>query len=754
MMQRAYMAAMATLCLATAAPAAQPDTQPLQYTRDIRPILSAHCFNCHGPDEGARKAGLRLDLAEAAHAGGKSGTAIVPGDPNASELIKRILTDDPSLIMPPPDAKHPLSAEQKRMLRDWVAQGGTYEPHWAFQPPRRHPAPAVSQPDWVRDPIDLFILQRIESQGLTPSPEADRYTLVRRVYLDLIGLAPTPEEAAAFVNDLAPDAYEKLVDRLLASPHFGERWGKHWLDVARYADSNGWERDYQRPCAWRWRDWVIQSFNRDQPYNEFVIEQIAGDMLPNATIEQRLASAFHRNELHNTEGGIDVGEARWRKAIGQVNAVGSAFMGLTVGCAECHNHKTDPLSQREYHQLLDFFYGQMEHRNVPWEQFNDPNNRGVEVRPGTREGDELTKYLAGDWAHVVMVREKRRDTHIRVRGVYTDVGEKVTAGTPAFLPPLKPRGEQPDRLDLAYWLASEEHPLTARVAVNFIWSKLMGAGIVATLDDFGLTGDLPSHPELLDTLTVDFIESGWSRKQLIRRIVLSSTYRQSSAFREDIHAVDPNNRLLARQWRRRIEAELVRDHALRAAGLLRLDQVGGPSFRARIPREMQNLGWGNTWEVSPGDEQLRRGLYMAYQRNTPVPMLAAFDHPDASIACARREVSNTPLQTLVLWNSPDFLEAARAMGVRLLSEAPGGDVAARSSRLLQLCLTRPATEEEQQVVVDLFVKLHEEYKGNGRAARQVLGQTPLPEGVDAADAAAWIVASRTLLSMDETYLRK
>ncbi len=728
--------------------------EPIAYTRDVRPILSSHCFNCHGPDEAARKAGLRLDIEEAARAGGKGGPVIVAGDPDASELVRRVVTDDPALVMPPLDSKHPLTEAQKQVLRDWVAQGAVYEPHWSFQPPRAHPTPAVGDADWPRDPIDAFILQRLESQGLQPSPEADRYTLVRRVYLDLIGLAPTQEEAAAFVADPAPDAYEKLVDRLLASPHFGERWAKHWLDVARYADSDGWERDYQRPGAWRWREWVINSFNRDQPYNAFVIEQIAGDMLPDATIEQRIASGFHRNELHNTEGGIDVGEARWRKSVGQVNAVGSAFMGLTVACAECHNHKHDPLSQREFHQLMDFFYGQMEHRDIPWQEFADPANRGVEVRPGTREGEALDQYLAGDWVHAVVVRQKRRQTHIRVRGVYTDRGEKVTAGTPAFLPPLKPRGETPDRLDFAYWLASEEHPLTARVAVNHIWSRLMGAGIVATPDDFGMMGDLPSHPELLDTLAVDFMASGWSRKQLIRRIVLSATYRQSSAFREDVHAVDPDNRLLARQWRRRIEAELVRDHALWAAGLLNLESVGGRSFRDRLPPDMQGLGWGMRWEQSQGKELFRRGVYMAYQRNTPVPMLPAFDHPDASVACVRREVSNTPLQTLTLWNAPIFIDAARGLGMRVIRELPEGDAAARAAQMLRWCFTRPPTDAECQVVAQLWQQLRETYGSDDRAVRQVLGDEPLPEGVARADAAAWVVAARAVLSMDETYQRK
>ncbi len=459
----------------------------VDFVRDVQPILSSHCYQCHGPDESSRQAGLRLDSGPAAYEGVDGRPAVAPHHPEESELIRRVFADDPAAIMPPPDAKHPLTPRQKQTLRDWVAAGGAYAPHWSFAAPVRHEPPQVRNAQWVRDDLDRFILHELEAQNLTPSPEADLHTLIRRVSFDLVGLAPTPDEVRAFIDDAQAtsrdQAYARLVDRLLASPHFGERWGRHWLDVARYADSDGYERDYQRPGAWHWRAWVIDSFNRDQPYDEFVLEQIAGDMLPDATADQRLASAFHRNELHNTEGGIDVGESNWRKAVGQVNAVGAAFMGLTVACAECHSHKHDPLTQREYYEMLAFFYGQMEERDIPAADFADASKRGVAVKPGTREGDSLQKYLDGDWYHVVVERERPRATHVRVRGVYTDKGDRVEAGTPAFLPPLAARDDAPDRLDLARWLASREHPLTARVAVNRIWARLMGVGIVATVDD-------------------------------------------------------------------------------------------------------------------------------------------------------------------------------------------------------------------------------------------------------------------------------
>ncbi|MBW3596933.1 MAG: PSD1 and planctomycete cytochrome C domain-containing protein, partial [Planctomycetes bacterium] len=540
--------------LAAKLPAAAGRT--VDFVEDIQPLLRTTCYSCHGPE--AQEGGLRLDVKKRAMDGGDGEAVIEAGKSAASRLVHAIAGIDESLGQMPPDGEGtPLTEEQIGLVRAWIDQGASWPEsadgaaseaaHWSFQPIARPALPDVDDEAWSQNPIDAFILARLEQELIAPSPPAERATLMRRVYLDLLGLPPPPQELEAFLADESPDAYERLVDRLLASPHYGERWARRWLDLARYADSDGYEKDKPRPHAWRYRQWVIEAINADMPFDEFTVAQIAGDLLPDAGLDDRIASGFHRNTLHNTEGGIDPEEDRVKKTIDRTNTVSTIWLGLTMGCAQCHSHKYDPITQREYFSMYAFF--------------NSLNEADIDV-PEQKEAK----------AQAVAELDKPRETHIHVRGDFLSPGDVVTPATPAVLPPPA-EAESRDRLDLARWIVSDENPLTARVAVNRFWQRLFGRGLVRTSDDFGSQGEPPSHPELLDWLASEFREGGWSEKRLVRMIVTSKVYRQSSAVRTELVALDPENVLLARQNRLRAEAEVIRDLAL-AAGGVRIDDAG------------------------------------------------------------------------------------------------------------------------------------------------------------------------------------
>ena len=665
--------------------------------------------------------------------------------------------------------------------------------HWAFVPPRRTPPPAVAHADWIRNPVDRFVLARLERARMGPSPAAASALLLRRVSLDLIGLPPTPAEIAEFLADARPDAYERAVDRLLASPHFGEKWGRHWLDLARYADSDGYESDLVRPHAWRYRHWVIDALNRDMPFDEFTIEQIAGDLLPQASVDERVATGFHRNALTNREGGVDTEEFRIAQVIDRTNTVGAAWLGLTVGCAQCHDHKFDPLTQREYYQLFAFFNSMKEEDILapvggelgPYLQarpaydarrralFSEYGLDGLErawegklrdafAHPGaSAEWDTAWKYLGNnaiagqvvarlgparrtpkqqqdledffvgnglskmgiEKAKVEEIRKKFKElqaaapeisqaqtvsenglapkTRVMIGGEYGNWGREVQPGVPAFLPPLA-AGNVPPRLALARWLVSRDNPLTARVTVNRIWQQLFGRGLVRTSEDFGMQGEAPSHPELLDWLAVEFMDRGWSVKQTIRLIVTSAVYRQSSVARPEVTQHDPENVLLARQSRLRLPAELIRDAALCAAGLLNMS-VGGRSVRPPQPAGVADLGYSHAvkWEESHGADRYRRGMYIFFQRTVPYPQLMNFDMPAGNLSCSRRLTSNTPLQALNLLNDPVFVEAAQALAWRVMQERADG-FRPRLDYAFQLCLSRKAEDREARRLERLF----------------------------------------------------
>jgi dsRNA-specific ribonuclease len=1008
------------------------------FSRDIRPVLAEKCFKCHGPDPKERKAKLRLDTAKDAFAPAASGSpALVPGKLDESELYRRITSDDPEERMPPPKSGKTLSATEIDRLKAWIEQGAEYQEHWAFRPPVRPLLPAVENLRWCRNPIDVFILARLEAAGLTPSPQADPVTLIRRLGLDLTGLPPAPRDIDAFAADSSANAYANLAERLLASPRYGERWARIWLDAARYADSDGYEKDKSRQVHF-YRDWVIHALNRDLPYNEFIIEQIAGDELPGATQDQLVATGFLRNSMINEEGGIDPEQFRMEAMFDRMDCIGKAVLGLTIQCAQCHSHKYDPLVQEDYYRMFAFLNNSHEanitvytpqqemkraeilrgiheieadiqHRNPDWrermavwekqvthnmprwsvvrpeiesestggeknlpmedgsflaqgyaptkhtakmsvetdqqeitafqlELLTDPNlpHNGpgrsikgtgaltefqVEARPvkgpekslkvkfkkatadinppetplesifddrskkrrvtgpvefaidgkdetawGTdagpgrrnqarkavftaekpvsfRGGTILTFHLAmnhGGWnsddnqnhnlgrfrlsitstpdaaadplprnvrqilsiapekrtpAQVAAVfsfwrttvadfkaandrieslwkqypepssqlvlweRPRKRTTSLLQRGDFLKPVKPVEAGVPSFLNPLPP-GVAPTRLAFAHWLVDPAAPTTARSLVNRIWQAIFGTGIVATSEDLGIQCEPPSHPELLDWLAVELVESGWSIKHIERLIVSSATYRQSSQTTTELHARDPYNRLLARGPRLRVDAEIVRDIALAAAGLID-SRIGGPSAFPPAPAFLFQppASYGpKVWNEAVGPDRYRRALYTFRYRSVPYPMLQTFDAPNGDFACVRRSRSNTPLQALTTLNEPTFVEAARALAQKTVREGGCAD-ADRLIFAFRRCLGRKPKEDETSVLLDLLKREQHRFESPGAQPWDLAANDPskppqLPAGTTAPQLAAWTAISRVLLNLDETITKE
>jgi mono/diheme cytochrome c family protein len=742
-----FVIAAAGLLLASPVHAADP---PVEYLRDIKPLLTRSCVGCHGPEK--QRGGLRLDSASALLTGGDSGPAVLPGNAAGSRLIRAVSGADGVAQMPPKEPR--LSGAEIALFRAWIDAGArapanegavtAKSVHWSFRPIKSLPAPSVRRSGWARNDIDRFILDRLEKEGIDPAPEADRATLLRRLSMDLIGLPPTPEQVDAFVIDAQADAYERQVDRLLASAHYGERWGRHWLDLARYADSNGYSIDSPR-SIWPYRDWVIEAFNRDLPFDQFTIEQLAGDLLPHASTDNQVATGFHRNTQVNEEGGIDKEQFRVESVIDRVNTTGAVWLGLTVGCCQCHNHKFDPLSQRDYYQLFAFFNNQ------------DEPNLSIKSKGTT-----------------MVLRERKipRETHILMGGDFTRPGASATPGTPAVLPPLaQPRDKRaPTRLDLARWLVAPENPLTSRVLVNRLWGHYFGLGLVETENDFGTQGTPPTHAELLDWLASEMMSEGWSLKRMHRLIVTSATYRQSSAARPELAVRDPRNRLLARQGRLRLEAEAVRDAALAASGLLD-EHLGGASIFPPQPAGVDQFTQvKRKWTPTEGPARYRRGLYTYFWRAAPHPALTAFDAPDAGTTCTRRNRSNTPLQALTLLNDSGFAEYAYGLAARLLREETADSSGRLRSRLrteaiihraFRLCMGRvPEALEEQRLALFLD-KERQHFAAHGDEASTLLaGGGPAGKKLDACskvpecDRAALVMLARVLLNLDEFITRE
>ena len=830
----------------------------VDFARQIAPILENRCQACHGPAQ--QLSGLRLDNGAGALKGGYSGPVIVPGSSSTSRLIRLISGGEGDLVMPPVGDR--LSAKEIRLIGTWIDEGAHWPAteanahsgradtpgadHWAFRPISNPDPPAVRRASWVRSPIDRFVLARLEREGVEPAPPASPATLIRRVSLDLTGLPPPGSDVDAYLSDPSPAAYERYVDKLLESPHYGERWAAQWLDLARYADSDGYEKDSERPYAWRWRQWVIEALNDNMPFDRFTIEQIAGDVLSDPSVEQRVATGFHRNGLKNREGGVKLEQFRYEETVDRTNTVGTVWLGLTVGCAQCHDHKYDPISQAEYYRFFAFFDSieeaeiaapmpgeigpylnalpaYLERRRelleanrvyellpaweakmveaadnpgkwTDWDHALDAlqkyldNGEGIVRKERSERSDreqlkledhfvknyhrvvskELWKEL--DWvglreqllrmraetpdltyARTIADSNPARRTHIHLRGGWNALGVPVEPGTPGILPPLGQQGRHP-RLALAEWLVSRDNPLTARVIANRVWQEYFGRGIVPTADDFGTRSPGPTHPALLDWLASEFVGSGWNLKALHKAIVMSATYRQSSDSRPEVEDTDPDNELLARQRRLRLPAELVRDVALAASGLLDT-KIGGPSVRPPQPAGVADLSYAGSvkWEASPGSDGYRRGLYTFLQRTAPYPQLVNFDMPDRTAARCARERSNTPLQALNLLNDSTFVEAARALAMQSLATGRRGfDDTLRAS--FRSCLARAPTAAELRHLKEYYSEQKAIFDSEPELASEFM---PLAvSGLDASEAAAWTGVASVLLNLDEFITRE
>ena len=840
----------------------------VDFVRQVAPILQQRCLKCHGP--GAAKGGLRLHNAGAAVRGGDSGAVLVPGKSGRSELLRRLKTGDAEERMPLKVT--PLSKTEIQSIAAWIDQGAKwpdkftivpYEQaraqqaasHWAFQGLVRTPPPPCGDGAGMHNGLDCFIRQQLQKQGARASPPADRVTLIRRATLDLTGLPPTPREVAEFVADRSPGSYQRVVDRLLASPHYGERWARAWMDLCHYADTDGYLTDQQRPVAWRYRDWLVDALNRNLPFDRFTIEQLAGDLLPAATMQQQLATGFLRQTLSNREGGAEPEEFRVKQVVDRTEMVGLAWLGLTIGCARCHDHKYDPVSQREFYQLYacfnnadeinidaplpreeqgwrasrgeyrrrrralidpqrvevealqrrweakcldawknpgedalwdrqwellglvwgsDLGEGQLEGAEIvklPWEERTERQRddlldyflplASVIDGPKAKElkvGELQTKLQAvhkefprATRAPVMRASQTHRDNYLHERGEFRNRGANVQPGVLGCLPIWNPEPQENPRLALARWLVGAKNPLTARVTVNRIWQQFFGRGLVATTGDFGMRGERPSHPRLLDWLAAEFIHSGWDVKALHRLIVTSATYRQSSASRPELVARDPDNAWLSRQNSLRVSAETVRDMGLAVSGLLHL-RLGGPSVKPPQPERVTMEAFGrNDWRVSPAPDRYRRGLYTFIIRTAPFAQSATFDSPNPNQICTRRVRSNTPLQALVLLNDPVFYEMAQSMARHML-RPQFASAAERIDYAFRLCVAREPRPAERHRLLRYLDVQQKMLAADPAGVKAILGAWSA-EPADAIRQAAWTNLCSVLLNLHEFITR-
>ncbi len=791
-------------------PAAADDA--VDFNRDIRPIFSEHCFQCHGPDKNTREAELRLDQKEDLYADRGGYRLIEPGKAAKSELVSRVFSDDPDVQMPPPKSGGKLSAKQKELIKKWVAQGANWKGHWAYIPPIRPEVPKLkgNQP---AHPIDAFIQSQLAARKLFPSPKADKVTLIRRLYFDLLGLPPTPAEVEEFITDKRPDAYERLVDRLLGSAkfgsedrgsiHFGERMAMYWLDLVRYADTNGIHGDNHRDVS-LYRDYVIQAFADNKPFDEFTKEQLAGDLLGEPTRETRIASGYNRLLMTTREGGAQAKEYLAKYAADRVRNVSTVWMGATLGCAECHDHKFDPYLTKDFYSFEAFFADiketavgrqpptpfpsakqaaeqkrlaaeiaklkkELERRTpqVAVAQKAKPIKPEEMIKAYTPQLNPLRNQLAKAEAAqkaltkaipttLVSMSASPRTMRVLPRGNWLDdSGQVVAPAVPEFLPPLETKEQRATRKDLAEWLVRPDNPLTARVFVNRLWKLFHGKGLVATLDDFGSQGQWPTHPRLLDWLAVEFMDSGWNVKHLVRLMVTSETYQQTSSVSPELRQADPYNKWLARQSRFRLDAEMIRDNALAVSGLL-VKTVGGPSVKPYQPAGYwKHLNFPKrTWQHDTGEDQYRRGLYTYWCRTFLHPSLLAFDAPTREECTVERPRSNTPLQALVLLNDPTYVEAARELAERIVRE--GGDTeASRLEFAYRLVLSRKPKGAEREVLLKLLHQHRKEFESEAEAAKKLqnVGLKPTSEDTDTAELSAWTSVARVLLNLHETMMR-
>lgn len=730
----------------------------VSYNFDIRPILSDKCLACHGPDANKREAGLRLDVAEEAYKALKENPkmhAIVAGKPEASEVYLRIATTDTAKLMPPVSSNLKLSEREVSLIEKWIKQGAKYEKHWAFVAPKKPAVPEVDQKDWPRNEIDHFILEKQEQKGFKPNEEADKERLLKRVSLDITGLPPSIRLMDEFLADKSPDAYEKLVDKLLKSPAYGEKMAIHWLDLARYADSHGYQDDGYR-TQWPWRDWVIHAFNKNMHYNDFVTWQLAGDLMPNSTKEQLLATGFNRNHKITEEGGVIPEEYRIMYVTDRNDLFGKGLLGVTMECAHCHDHKYDPFSQKDYYKLFAFFNNVQEvgiesviggpetYAKKPLMEITKTDLQGILSFVNQPDTNKLIVSVMGDL-------DSTRKTYVLKRGVYDALGEEVQAGTPESILPFDNKYPK-NRLGLSKWLFDKKNPLTSRVYVNILWQEFFGRGIVKTSGDFGMQGELPSHPALLDWLAVDFMEHNWDIKRLVRQMVTSATYRQSAIVPKDKLEKDPENILLARGARYRISAEYIKDLVLESSGLLN-HTIGGPSVKPYQPAGLwegatSGRGLLSVYNQDHGSALYRRGMYTLIKRTVPPPTMAIFDASNRDLCEVKRLKTNTPLQALVMMNDPAVLEASRVLAASLLKEQ--GDVKAKVTKAFRMIVCRKPTEKEVEVLTAYYEKQMKTMVDAKADKIIAVGEYPLVKTADKKSLAAMARVISTIYNLEET----
>ena len=724
----------------------------------VKPILSDRCFTCHGPDKNKVEADLQLhtrELAFAALGKDKDRFAIIPGDIENSQLLHRIFADDENDIMPPSESNLSLSNTEKNILKRWIEQGANWKDHWAFIVPENPEIPKVNNSQWISNPIDNFILRKQEEFGIAPSPKIRNEKLIRRLSFDLTGLPPSIEDIDSFVEDDSDENYNRLVQKYLESDAYAERMANVWLDLARYADTHGYQDDLER-TMWPWRDWVIHAFKSNLPYDKFVTWQLAGDLIPGASKEQIIATGFNRNHKITQEGGVIPEEYRAEYVTDRTNTFGTAFLGLTFECAKCHDHKYDPISQKEYFQLFSFFNNVDEKGLIDYGEIPEPA-----IRISKEEVSNTLSFINNldtlDSIPLMVMKEmpSPRQTHILSRGVYDQKAEAVNSVVPSF-GSNNANTKYNDRLGLASWLFSEENPLTARVMVNRIWQLIFGQGIVSTSYDFGSQGRLPSHPELLDHLAIKFKEDNWDMRKMISYIVSSSTYKQESKVSNELLDKDPENNFLARAPRTRLSAEMIRDHALSISGLL-VSEIGGPSVKPFQPEGLWNEvtggGGGSTarYVQDEGDNNYRRSLYTFWKRTVPPPNMMLFDTPTRDFCSVQRENTSTPLQALVLMNDPQYLEASKALAYRAITENDENfdDII---QYIFQLATSRKANDKELNKLKKLYDSELVRFQENPNASKSLLefGKFATPAVEDDSILAAYSVIANTILNLDES----
>ena len=736
----------------------------VSYNFHIRPILSDKCFKCHGPDAAKREAHLRLDLPDSAYAPlkeTKGAFALVPGKPEESELFKRISSTDTSYMMPLPEAHlGALTAYEIRLFEKWIRQGAKYEPHWAFTKPVKTTLPAVENKDWTKNEIDFFVLKKLDELGLTPNEEADKEHLLKRLSFDLTGLPPTEEMMDRFLKDGSKEAYGKMVDALLQSPRYGEKMAVHWLDIARYSDSYGYQDDNVR-TQWPWRDWVIHAFNENLSYDKFLTWQIAGDMLPNATKEQILATAFFRNHKYTEEGGVVPEEYRVEYIVDKVKTYSKGMLGLTAECAQCHDHKYDPIPQKEYYQLFAFFNNTKEVGYEGDVSVSKPAKKPILTITPEDFKNVLTfinhKDTGSMMVSVMGERDTLRKTYVLERGTYDHPTTEVQPLPLKAVLAFDTTKQKRNRLGLAEWTVNRNNPLTARVFVNQLWQEIFGRGLVKTAGDFGMQGELPSHPELLDWLAVDFMEHGWDIKRLVKQIVMSATYRQSAKISEESLKKDPENKYLSHAPRLRLQAEFIRDMVLASSGLL-VGTIGGPSVKPYQPKGLWEAATSGRGELAlykqdKGEALYRRGMYTFIKLTVPPPSMIMFDASNRDQCEVKRLQTSTPLQALVMMNDPTVLEASRVLSQKLLEEKTPVDEKLR--RAFRRVLCRQATAKEFSIMKNYYDEQLAAFRQHKLDAAKTLkvGEYPANEQLDKTETAALMKVIELLYNMEEAILK-